>query len=233
MHDSEFKGSHLVQSCMEWNKSHGETMYIQYLNKLINHHNLSLDTLKSLKHSTLLEHHKKEILQRVQHLPSLNILPIPRKWWIIQPHIEESKWSRTLVKFRCMNTGLGNRDSYRASDAMSQDDGRVTYCPSCLQGRNDEIHLILHCSVLSHTRNSIIMQSGASLGSTLMELRIKFSCTSDQEVVRLFLDQEPRLTRMTMIDRGLALDLLLTCFYREWSKTRGRTIQRPDAWRPH
>ena len=132
-----------------------------------------------------------------------------------------------------MNTGLGNRDSYRASDAMSQDDGRVTYCPSCLQGRNDEIHLILHCSVLSHTRNSIIMQSGASLGSTLMELRIKFSCTSDQEVVRLFLDQEPRLTRMTMIDRGLALDLLLTCFYREWSKMRGRAIQRPDAWRPH
>ena len=76
VHDSEFKGSHLVQSCMEWNKSHGDTMYIQYLNKLINHHNLRLDTLKSLKHSTLLDHHKKEILHRFQHLSCLNILPI-------------------------------------------------------------------------------------------------------------------------------------------------------------
>ena len=232
-HDPEFKGSHLVQSCMEWNKTHGETMYIQYLNKLINRHNLSLDTLKLLKHSTLLEYHKKGILQRVQQLPSLNILPIPRTWWTMQPHIEESKWSRTLVKFRCMNTGLGNRDSYRALDAMSQDDGRVTYCPLCLQGRNDEIHLILHCSILSQTRNSIKMQSGSSLSSTLIELRTKFACTSDQEVVRLFLGQEPRLTRVTMIDRGLALDLLLTSFYREWSKMRGRAIQRPDAWRPN
>ena len=232
-HDPEFKGSHLVQSCMEWNKTHGETMYIQYLNKLINRHNLSLDTLKLLKHSTLLEYHKKEILQRVQQLPSLNILPIPRTWWTMQPHIEESKWSRTMVKFRCMNTGLGNRDSYRALDAMSQDDGRVTYCPLCLQGRNDEIHLILHCSILSQTRNSIKMQSGSSLSSTLIKLRAKFACTSDQEVVRLFLGQEPRLTRVTMIDRGLALDLLLTSFYREWSKMRGRAIQRPDAWRPN
>ena len=132
-----------------------------------------------------------------------------------------------------MNTGFGNRDSYRVSDAMSQDDGRVIFCPLCLQGRNDEIHHILHCSVLSQTRNSIIMQSGSSLGSTLMDLRIKFSCTSDQEVIRYFLGQEPRLTRMTMIDSGLALDLLLTSFYREWSKTRGRAIQHPDTWRPN
>ena len=33
--DSGFKGSHLVRSCMEWSKSHGDTMYMQYLNKLI------------------------------------------------------------------------------------------------------------------------------------------------------------------------------------------------------
>ena len=132
-----------------------------------------------------------------------------------------------------MNAGLGNRDSYRSPDAMSQDDGRITYCPLCLQGRNDEIHLIMHCSVLSQTRNTIMMRSGSSLGSTLIDLRRKFSCTSDQEVVRFFLGQEPRLTRLTMIDRGLVLDLLLTRFYREWSKTRGRAIQRSDAWRSH
>ena len=95
---------------------------MRYVNKLIKHHNLSLDTLKSMKHSILVEHHKKEILQRVQQLPSLNILPTPRKWWTISLHIEESKWSRILVKFRCMNTGLGNRDSYRLPDAMSQDE---------------------------------------------------------------------------------------------------------------
>ena len=35
----------------------------------------------------------------------------------------------------------------------------------------------------------------------IIELRAKFACTSDQEVVRLFLGQEPRLTRMAMIDR--------------------------------
>lgn len=49
-------------------------------------------------------------------------------------------------EIQVMNSGLGNRDSFRSPDVMSQDDGRITYYPLCLQGRNDEIHLIMHCS---------------------------------------------------------------------------------------
>ena len=59
-----------------------------------------------------------------------------------------------LVKFRSMNSGLGNRDGFRSADAMSQDDGRITICPLCLKGRNDEIHLLLSCSHGENEKNN-------------------------------------------------------------------------------
>ena len=121
-----------------------------------------------------------------------------------------------LVKFRSMNSGLGNRYGFRSADAMSQDDGRITICPLCLKGRNDEIHLLLSCSSMERMRRTIQMSTGKTLEYTLSEIHTRYSCNSDQEVARFFLGQEQNLNRATMVDRGLSLDLLVAGFYKNW-----------------
>ena len=44
----------------------------------------------------------------------------------------------------------------------------------------------------------------------------------------MFLGQEPGLSRLDLVDRSLALDVLVDYFFLEWSKTRGRTIAQAD-----
>ena len=128
-----------------------------------------------------------------------------------------------------MNAGLGNRDYYRSADSLSQDDGRVTICLLCLLGPNTELYVLLVCISLRRSRSTIFMLSGASLESLLISIRHSYNCQSDQEVARFFLGQERGLTRMDFVDRGLALDVLLTSFYAHWSVLRDRTIPRLDA----
>ena len=129
-----------------------------------------------------------------------------------------------------MNAGLGNRDHYRSADSLSQDDGHVTVCPLCLLGPNTELHVLLGCVSLRPTRSTTFMLSGVSLESLLISIRHSYNCQSDQEVARFFLGQEHGLTRMNFIDRGLALDVLLTAFYSQWSVLRGRTVPSLDTW---
>ena len=45
-----------------------------------------------------------------------------------------------------------------------------------------------------------------------------------KETLRMFLGQEPSLELLDLGDRGLALDILVDCFFVEWSKSRGRSI---------
>ena len=88
------------------------------------------------------------------------------------------------MKFRSIKFWLGNRVGFRSADAMSQDDGRITICPLCLKGRNNEIHLLLSCSSMERTRRTIQMSTGKTLEYTLSEICTRYSCNSDQEVER-------------------------------------------------
>ena len=230
--DPNFKGSALVRLCMDWNIRHGTTRYISNLSSMLASYGLTFINLPSNTHRTLSDHHRRILLARVQSLSSLSLLTISRVWWKLQLHVEESRWSRVLVRFRCMNAGLGNRDHYRSADSLSQDDGRVTVCPLCLLGPNTELHVLLGCTSLRRSRSTIFMLSGVSLESLLVSIRHSYNCQSDQEVARFFLGQERGLTRMNLVDRGLALDVLLTAFYSQWSVLRGRTISRLDTWTP-
>ena len=128
---------------MDRNIRHGATRYISNLSSMLAPYGLTIATLPSLTHRALSDHHQRILLARVQSLSSLSLLPIPRVWWKLQLHVEESCWSRVLVRFRCMNAGLGNRDHYRSADSLSQDDGHVTVCPLCLLGPNTELHVLL------------------------------------------------------------------------------------------
>ena len=131
-----------------------------------------------------------------------------------------------------MNAGLGNRDHYRSADSLSPDDGHVTVCPLCLLGPNTELHVLFGWVSLHRSRSTIFMLSGVSLESLLVSIRHSYNCQSDQEVACFFLGQELGLTRMDFVDRGLALDVLLTNFYSQWSVLRGRTVSRLDSWAP-
>ena len=182
-----FKGSQLVNSCMEWNIINNNTKYMKYLTSMMTIMNPESLPLQEIEHNHLLQHHKLQILRRVQELESLRIMPIPRRWWKPSPFVEEFQWMRMLVKFRSMNSGLGNRDGFRSADAMSQDDGRITICPLlCLNGRYDEIHLLLSCSSMERKRRTIQMSTGKTLEYTLSEIHTRYSCNSDQEVARFF-----------------------------------------------
>ena len=54
-----------------------------------------------------------------------------------------------------MNVGLGNRDTYYRNYAVFVDQGRVVVCPLCSKGPNNEIHLVMECSVLKSERSKI------------------------------------------------------------------------------
>jgi len=94
-------------------------------------------------------------LTQIQEMVTLKLLPIPKKWWVLQSHVENTRWSAMIVKFLIMNASLGNRDAHRAADSVCQDGGRILQCPLCYQCSNNEIHLLLKCEVMSKHRQSI------------------------------------------------------------------------------
>ena len=84
-----FKGSQLVNSCMEWNIINNNTKYMKYLTSMMTIMNPESLPLQEIEHNHLLQHHKLQILRRVQELESLRIMPIPRRWWKPSPFVEE------------------------------------------------------------------------------------------------------------------------------------------------
>ena len=102
-------------------------------------------------------------LTQIKEMVILKLLPIPQKWWVRQPHVENPCWSSMNMKFRIMNAGLGNRDAYRTANSVCQDWGRILQCPLCFQGSNNEIHLLTKCEVMVKHRQSIKLRCGLSL----------------------------------------------------------------------
>ena len=59
--------------------------------------------------------------------------------------MEEGYWSKVLSRFRAMNAGLGNRSAFYKDKAVFVDSGRVVHCPLCLDGPNDDFHMVTRC----------------------------------------------------------------------------------------
>ena len=64
--------------------------------------------------------------------------------------------------FRCMNAGLGNRDSYKTADLISQDGGRVK-----IGDCNNEFRLLITCKQMERHRQGISIRAGQSIQSFL------------------------------------------------------------------
>ena len=64
-------------------------------------------------------------------------------------------------------------------------------------------------------RSEIKLRARRSLQSTLLDLQ---SRSKDEfEAVRLFLGQDKSITKKDLMDRGLALDILVNRFFLMWS----------------
>ena len=221
--DSSFKGSPLVKSCMIWNVASQTSLYMKNLNESLEIFFPTGGSIESLTVKAVHEHYEAVISAQVQLLPSLRLLPIPRKWWKPAPHLFGARWRTVITRFKVMNAGLGNRDAYRAADAVADSGGRVKICPLCLNGDNNEVHLLIQCKRLNYCRTKILVHGGVSLDRVLAELRI--SSSDDAECVRRFLGQSSH-TCKELMERGLALDILLDEFFLEWSKASGKTFKK-------
>ena len=132
---------------------------------------------------------------------------------------------KVLLSFRAGNAGLGNRDAYRAADSVTDDGGRVTLCPLCLGGPYVESHLLLHCPELRTLRTRTKVSGGLSLEESLEVLRVTQGPSGDDETIRCYLGQTGHPLSV-MVERGLALDILLDEFFRVWTVKCGRTQSR-------
>ena len=123
-----------------------------------------------------------------------------------------------------MNVGLGNSDGYRAADAVSESEGRVTLCPLCLGGSNDKIDLALWCKKLKPARRDIKVGSQI-LEDTLKERQQKSDIENVVDAPRDFLGNTI-LMRIDYLQQGLALDILVDRFFQEKTKVRHRIQER-------
>ena len=214
--DKDFKGNPLVKTCMEWNQSVKGSLYMTNLIFFLSIYSENSD-FSNLNSKMLCSFHEDEILAKIQLLPSLKLLRIP--------HLLNSRWSSILSRFKVSNAGLGNRDAYRTADAVLESGGRVTLCPICLNGPNNEIHLLLHCEPLGIKRKRIYVSGNISLETSLEMLRKSPGEAGDEECIRNFLGK-PGMQLRELVDRGLALDILLDEFFLMWSNKSGKTIDR-------
>ena len=88
---------------------------------------------------------KSRILQKAGDLKSMELVEIPKTWWKRQIYVQNTEWSRMLVRFMAMNAGFGNRESGFQDYAVTLSTGRVVLCPICTEENNNEVHSLVVC----------------------------------------------------------------------------------------
>ena len=115
--DKDFKGNPLVKACMEWNLSNSGSLYMNNLNSLLRTYSRSSD-FADLTSKMLCSFHEDKILTKIQLLPSLKLLMVPKRWWSMSLHLLNSRWRFILTRFKVWNAGLGNRDALITADTV-------------------------------------------------------------------------------------------------------------------
>ena len=222
--DSEFKGSQLVKTSMEWNKGNGRSLYITNLQNLLAKYREADQELKDITMKQIHLIHQLEVQDSVQKLVSLRLTMVPTRWWKPTNFLTNSRCSNVMTRFKCMNVGLGNRDAYRSAEAIAETSGRVLLCPLCLNGKNNEIHIALYCKSLAYER-SIIQVGSSPLSSTLDQILQEQGVLDEVDALRKFLGDR-KMTKTMYLERGLALDILVDTFFKKWSAVSGRHMDR-------
>ena len=221
--DREFKGSQLVKTCMEWNKGNGRSLYITNHDLLAKYREAD----QELREITMKQVHliyQLEVQDSAQNPVSLRLTMVPTRWWKLTNFLANSRCSNVMTRFKCMNVGLGNRDAYRAAEAVAETSGRVLLCPLCLNGKNNEIHIALYCKSLAYER-SIIQVGSSPLSSILDQILQEQGVLDEVNALRKFLGDR-KMTKTMYLERGLALGILVDTFLKKWSAISGRHMDR-------
>ena len=96
---------------------------------------LAMDKLEKTTTINLLKEHRKRSLKYFPDYPD----GMGR-----QKYLDRTDESSTLAKYRLGNAGLGNRNN-----------PPVLICPGCLNGPNNELHLVFECQAMNHLRESM------------------------------------------------------------------------------
>ena len=221
--DREFKGNQLVKTCMEWNKGNGRSLYITNHDLLAKYREAD----QELRDITMKQVHliyQLEVQDYAQKLVSLRLTMVPTRCWKLTNFLANSRCSNVMTRFKCMNVGLGNRDAYRAAEAVAETSGRVLLCPLCLNGKNNEIHIALYCKSLAYER-SIIQVGSSPLSSILDQILQEQGVLDEVNALRKFLGDR-KMTKTMYLERGLALGILVDTFFKKWSAISGRHMDR-------
>ena len=215
----------LLKECLD----EPSNTYRKYLDRLLLPVGESAVTVGQATLQKLEDFHKKRVTELVGSMATTRLMSLPTIWWKKQRHVEEGAWSRMLSRFRVMNVGLGNRDTYYREYAVFVDQGRVVVCPLCSKGPNNEIHLVMECRVLKSERSKIKIDSDVSLGMEIAKIKDDDPEGDKESWLRQLVGQDKTVSRLRMIQRGIALSCLVDRFFSLWSELIGATVQRrPD-----
>ena len=88
----------MVKSCLEWNLSNPKTLDYTNLMSVLGKYATSLQDLKHVTPKQLHQYHEQKVITDIQELVTLKLMPLPTRWWKMQPHVEESRWSKNTGK---------------------------------------------------------------------------------------------------------------------------------------
>ena len=219
-------GCQLRKKCLTYLEDRGNSTYLSNLDEILSSFDLDRQSISALSVKEVLSRSFSELLHDLNDKPSLRLLPAPARPWKCSSYISESTASRAIAGFRCMNAGLGNRDTFYKKYAVYVGSGRIVHCPLCLDGPNEEIHFLTACSSLHRSKQKIFICGQGTVDAVLRRLRTKHNPSDDVQLMRLFLGQERGLTRTMLLERGKALEKLLVEFFRIWSTKAGETVPR-------
>ena len=114
---------------MKWNEELGTTLYYRNIKQTFQPYLEEGQAIAEITLKQIQQPYEINIQEKIQSYTTLSLMPLPEVYWKKQVHVEEGSWSKILTKFRSMNMGLGNRDSYHKTYALSVENGRVVTCP--------------------------------------------------------------------------------------------------------
>jgi hypothetical protein len=166
------------------------------------------------------KHFERKTRMEVLSMKSMLWITIPLVMWKTKKFIIDSDWARTYTQFLTQNAGLGNRTNKLKNYGVSDKDGRVTDCPLCGRGSNDEKHIVIKCKQLTNVRQEHQLIEEISMNRWLEERRDK----DDHDIMRDFFGGLRKDITYYM-DRGIFLMNLRREFFAKWSEICGEQIE--------
>ena len=147
--ETNMAGSKLVKEMFLRKKRSGDSQLIVEVERIKRAFPVGLDIKSDMKDLGRLRL-SKEIAGKVS-LMGIS-LPTKAKLWKAQPYVILDDYYGIIARFRTQNAGRGNRDNSRELLAPGSHDGTVKVCQLCLEGLNNEVHMLVQCRSLDEFR---------------------------------------------------------------------------------